>query len=127
MAKKIKPSIHFGPGDLSGWTPVGISSYRGYGPTAAIRELIQNGLDAASVAKASPARMLFRLEKCYIQDIPGMDNYREAFKAARGAQVKLMGGNMPDNAKAIIEDIRECLKRKTMRGSARPGQRNRFK
>ena len=113
MPKKIKPSIHFGLGDLSGWTPVGISSYRSYGPTAAIRELIQNGLDAASVAKTSPAHMLFRLEKCYIKDIPGIDKYHEVFTAACKAQVKLMGGNMPDNAKAIIEDIRECLKRKT--------------
>ena len=45
---KENPRLHFGPGDVSGWTPVGLSSYRAMKPTAAIRELIQNGIDAAS-------------------------------------------------------------------------------
>ncbi len=108
-----KPALHFGPGDTSGWTPVGVSGYRALKSTAAIRELIQNGLDAASDAKALPARMRFRVEGYQIQDIPSIDLYRRYFKEAQDVQRELVGGNVPDNAEAIINDINECLNKQT--------------
>ena len=124
---KRNPTLHFGPGDLSGWTPVGISGYRGYGATPATRELIQNGLDAASDAKVSPARMLFRVETYKTRDIPGYEAYRQAFQNAQKAQKKLMGGNLPDNAKTIIQEIDMLLSmKKHAQCTACPGQRNRF-
>ena len=109
---KIKPSLHFGPGDMSGWTPVGVSGYRVLKSTAAIRELIQNGLDAAD-AKDVPARMRFRVETCQVRDVPGIDIYREAFEEAQEAQRNLAGGKVPDNAEAIIKDINSCLGEQT--------------
>ena len=66
------PSLLFGPGDVSGWTPVGVSGFRGLKPTAAVRELIQNGLDAATAAAASPARMRFRVGQYRVSDIPAI-------------------------------------------------------
>ena len=110
--KQKKPSLHFGPGDMSGWTPVGLSGYRALKPTAAIRELIQNGLDAAD-ARETPARMRFRVETCQIKDVPGIAAYREAFQEARETQRSLSGGKVPDNAEAVIKDINSCLREQT--------------
>lgn len=110
---KNKASLHFGPGDMSGWTPVGVSGYRALKSTAAIRELIQNGLDAAADKKVSPARMRFQVQEYQIQDIPGIDMYRKVFQEAQEVQRKLVGGKVPDNAEAIIMDISECLNKET--------------
>lgn len=110
---KRKPSLHFGPGDMSGWTPVGVSGYRALKSTAAIRELIQNGLDAADDAKVIPARMRFRVETCQTQEVPGIDIYLKAFREAQEVQRKLVGDKVPDNAAAIIKDISRCLNKET--------------
>lgn len=110
---KSKASLHFGPGDMSGWTPVGVSGYRALKSTAAIRELIQNGLDAAADKNVSPARMRFQVQEYQVQDIPGIDMYRKAFQEAQEVQRKLVGGKVPDNAEAIIMDISECLNKET--------------
>ena len=107
------PSLLFGPGDVSGWTPVGVSGFRGLKPTAAVRELIQNGLDAATAAAASPARMRFRVGQYRASDIPAIDSYREAFASAQQTQHKLFNDELPDNAKAITSDIAQCLKKDT--------------
>lgn len=106
--KQKKPSLHFGPGDMAGWTPVGVSGYRALKSTAAIRELIQNGLDAADT-KDVRAQMRFRVEKCHLQDVPGIDTYRKAFEEAQEVQRDLSRGEVPDNAEAIVKDIGECL------------------
>ena len=110
---KNKPTLHFGTGDLSGWTPVGISGYRGSGATPATRELIQNGLDAASDAKVTPARMLFRVRTYKTRDIPGIEAYRQAFQEAQESWEKKTQGDMPDNAITVIEEIRSCLDKET--------------
>ena len=114
MPKKRKmPSLLFGPGDVSGWTPVGVSGFRGLKPTAAVRELIQNGLDAATAAAVSPARMRFRVAQYRLNDIPAIDAYREAFAVAQQTQRKLFDNELPDNAKAITSDINQCLEKAT--------------
>ena len=113
MKNQKNPCLHFGPGDVSGWTPVGLSGYRAMKPTAAIRELIQNGLDAASDAGVIPARMRFRVEECQTSDIPGIDSYQVAFNKAQESQLELFKGQIPDNAKSIIKDISDCLEKST--------------
>lgn len=114
MPKKRKmPSLLFGAGDVSGWTPVGVSGFRGLKPTAAVRELIQNGLDAATSAEVSPARMRFRVDQHRASDIPAIDSYREAFAGAQQTQRKLFKNELPDNAKAITSDINQCLENDT--------------
>ena len=107
------PSLLFGPGDVSGWTPVGVSGFRGLKPTAAVRELIQNGLDAATAATVSPARMCFRVKQYQVSDIPAIGSYRDAFKGAQQTQCKLFDNELPDNAKAITSDITQCLEKNT--------------
>ncbi len=114
MRKNRKtPSLLFGPGDVSGWTPVGVSGFRGLKPTAAVRELIQNGLDAATGAEVSPARMRFRVDQYQASDIPAIDSYRKAFAGAQETQRKLFNDELPDNAKAITSDIKQCLENDT--------------
>ena len=110
--KKLKkPYLRFGPGEVSGWTPVGLSGFRAMEQPAeaAIRELIQNGLDAASSAQAIPARMRFRVEEYKTKDIPGIASYRKAFREAQHSQLQLNNGVVADSADAIIADIRDCL------------------
>ena len=109
--KRKKPSLFFGPSDVSGWTTVGLSSFRAMEQQAeaAVRELIQNGLDAASIAEKSPSRIRFRIEQYKIRDIPGISAYKKAFQGAQESQRKL-NNEISDNAKAIIDDINDCLK-----------------
>ena len=57
--------------------------------------------------------MLFRVETYKTRDIPGYEAYRQAFQNAQKAQKKLMGGNLPDNAKTIIQEIDSCLAEET--------------
>ena len=102
------PSLRFGPGDLSGWTPVGLSSFRGLKSTAAVRELIQNSLDAAEL---KPSRIRFFISQCSINDIPAIDKYRESFKQAQKAHCKFFKDKLPDQAMAITQDIEQCLNR----------------
>ena len=115
MAKKRKntPSLRFGPGGISGWTPVGVSGFRGLKPTTAVRELIQNGLDASEAIGNVPARLRFQVAECPTNEVPAIEAYREAFEDARETQRKLSGGSLPDNAKAITDDIEQCLKKET--------------
>lgn len=111
--KDTKPSLLFGPGGTSGWTPVGISSFHGMKPTAAIRELIQNSLDAAVDAGEDIARMRFHVvSRCRTDDIPGIRAYRKAFNSATSKDTL---DSLPptDHSRAITEEIRTCLKRKT--------------
>lgn len=111
--KRIKPSLLFGPGgvSVSGWTTVGLSSFRAMEQQAeaAVRELIQNGFDAASSAGKSPSRIRFRIEQYKIRNIPGISSYKKAFQGAQESQRKL-NNEVSDNAQAIIEDIDDCLK-----------------
>ena len=103
-------ALQFCAGDVSGWTPAGVSGFRGLKPTAAIRELIQNGLDAAgSVPDLPTARMHFEVRKCPVDEIPGITAYRKAFAGVQKSLPKIFGGQLPDNAEAITEDIEQCL------------------
>ena len=107
-------SLQFCAGDVSGWTPAGVSGFRGLKPTAAIRELIQNGLDAAGCIPDLPAaRMHFEVRECSLSEIPGITAYRKAFAGVQESLPKIFGGKLPDNAEAITEDIDQCLAEET--------------
>lgn len=81
-------------------------------PTAAIRELIQNSLDAAVDAGEEIARMRFHVASgCRTDDIPGIKAYRKAFKSATQDTFDSLPPS--DNSRAITEEIRACLKLST--------------
>ena len=82
-------------------------------PTAAIRELIQNSLDAAVDAGEEIARMRFYVaSKCLMNNIPAIKAYQKAFKKATSKDI-LDSIPITDNGQAITDEIRACLDRKT--------------
>ena len=103
--REKKTDLLFGPGGSAGWTPAGISGFRELKPTAAIRELIQNSLDAA-IAAGRPAEVRFAVEQCPIVAVPGIDSYRTAFKSARDAYEQ---SGLSVNARTIVDEIDSCL------------------
>jgi len=109
-SKDQVPTLLFGPGDLSGWTSADVSGFRGRKPIVAIRELIQNSLDAAINEGISPARMRFHVTECAVKDIPGIGAYRRAFNGTEEAQREIFDGSLPDNAKVIADEIACCLR-----------------
>ena len=108
----MKHSLVFGAGDIAGWTPVGVSSFQSMKPTAAIRELIQNGSDAVADAGEEVTRMRFSVSQCSVKDIPAIDSYRAAFNRIQETLPKIFGGKFPDNAEAISDEIQDCLAKK---------------
>lgn len=108
------PTLEFDPGGSpSGWTPVGVSGFRGLKSTAAVRELIQNSLDAADAADVDPARIRFQVSQCRVDDIPAIKAYREAFSDAQETQRRLSDDRLPNNAKTIADEIEQCLREET--------------
>ncbi len=111
--KKSSPTLEFDPGGSpSGWTPVGVSGFRGLKPTAAVRELIQNSLDAAAAAGVDP-HIRFQVSQCPVNDIPAIKAYRKAFLDAQETQRRLFDDKLPNNAKAIADEIEQCLREET--------------
>lgn len=102
-------SLIFGPGDIAGWTPVGVSSFQSMKPTAAIRELIQNGTDAVADAGEEVTHMRFYVSRCSVKNLPAIDSYRDAFNRIQETLPKIFGGKLPDNAEAISDEIEHCL------------------
>ena len=106
------PDLLFGPGDLSGFTPAGITGFHNLKPAAVVRELLQNSLDAAREASREVVRVRFEVEKHSLQDIPGLSAYREAFQKAVDDQTRKLT-LIPAQADAVVSTIQDCLKKST--------------
>ena len=104
-----EPDLHFGPGSSGGFTPAGIAAFDNLRPAAVVRELIQNGLDAARSAGARPAVMTFRLERKPLASIPGIESYRRAFGKAVERQREMADGSLPDQAELVVERMTDAL------------------
>lgn len=102
--------LHFLPQTkVEGFTSTSTSGFSQLNPDAVVRELIQNSLDAAVQAKEPVAEITFKLSSIPITDLPGLDNYRSAFKAAKEFQTQ--GGSIPDTATNVVNNIESCLQR----------------
>ena len=109
---KANADLHFGP-DVSGsgFTPAGIAGFSDLRPSAVVRELIQNSLDAALIEASEPcARVRFRRYKCNLKEIPGIKSYKSAFRRAVEAQTRL-GRQMPTQAQLVVDRISNALSR----------------
>jgi len=101
-------TLQFGPGDQTGFTSTGLTGFQDLKPEAVVRELVQNSMDAAVEAGESTARVRFRLHSLKTTEIPGINEYRDAFNRAVRSQERLLG-SLPDQAEAVVQVIRECL------------------
>lgn len=105
-----RPDLRFGPSDGSGFTPTGITGFHDLNPTAIVRELLQNSLDAAREAGRDVARVRFEVEERALDSVPGIESYRAALTRAIQDQEKLLDGKLPDAAAGIARAMKECLR-----------------
>lgn len=105
-----KLDLRFPPsGANTGFTPVGMASFADLRPTAVVRELVQNSLDAA---RGGPAIVRFRTAREKTKAIPGIRAYESAFRAAIKHQRKLTGGTLSDQAQMVVDTIEKALAQK---------------
>ena len=104
-AKAAVPDLRFGYStDRAGFTPAGIAAFSDLRPAAVVRELIQNSLDAALIEAREPyAHVRFERSACTLDEIPGIESYRTAFRRAVEEQ-KPSG-----SARAVVERIERTL------------------
>lgn len=103
-----RPDLHFGSStDRTGFTPAGIAAFSDLRPAAVVRELIQNSLDAAIEAREPRAHVRFRRTTCVIDEIPGIESYRRAFRLAKRQQ-KPAG-----SARSVVQRIERTLREKS--------------
>ena len=108
-ANAAVPELRFGYStDRTGFTPAGIAAFSDLRPAAVVRELIQNSLDAALIEAREPcARVRFERNVCTLDEIPGMESYRTAFRQAVKEQ-KPSG-----SARAVVDRIERTLREKS--------------
>ena len=106
---RSQTDLRFGPGSPSGFTPSGIAGFSDLRPAAVVRELIQNALDAAVEAQEKTAVVRFRLISCDTDEIPGMEAYNHAFRAAIKTQKVMGGGTLPSQATRVVDVMRNTM------------------
>ena len=104
------PSLQFGSGEPSGFTSVGVASFQNLDPVAVVRELIQNSLDAARQANRPTARVRFEAHEHLLSRIPGIGQYRVAFKRAVSAHSQSNCGTLPAQASLVVNSISSRLR-----------------
>ena len=103
------PDLQFGPGSNTGFTPAGIAAFADLRPTAVVRELIQNSLDAVAETEEQTTIIRFRLTREKTEDIPSIKSYRKAFRAAIKTQELMGGGKLPSQAELVVRTIQDAL------------------
>lgn len=102
--------LRFPPsGANTGFTSVSTASFADLRPTAVVRELVQNSLDAA---RGRQAIVRFRTTREKTKAIPGIRAYESAFRAAIKHQRKLTGGTLSDQAQMVVDTIEGALAQK---------------
>ena len=106
-----RANLYFGQGEISGFTAAGITGFSDLNPTAIVREIMQNSLDAAREARRDVARIRFEMERQNLTDVPGIKQYRNVFDRAKQDQKDLRAGHntLSDQAEDIVQAIQICL------------------
>ena len=115
--KKVQRSakradLHFEQGgEPSGFTAAGITGFSDLNPSAIVREIMQNSLDAAREADRAVANIRFEVEESNLDRVPGIRRYRSVFGCAKQAQQKLRSGHqgLQDQAEDVARAIETCL------------------
>ncbi len=109
QANAAVPDLQFGYStDRAGFTPAGIAAFSDLRPAAVVRELIQNSLDAALIEAQEPcAQVRFERSACALDQIPGIESYRIAFRQAVKEQPPA------GSARAVVERIERTLRKES--------------
>ena len=109
--KATYPKLRFGPTtSWSGFTPTGVSGFNDLQPGVVVRELLQNALDAAVDAGVTTAIVRFGVRSVHTAEIPGYDEYRDAFRNAVDSQTRRsVSSTLTDNAQQVVDTIRAAL------------------
>lgn len=86
-----------------GFASKAVSSDNDANPSVIVRELIQNSLDAGTPA-GTQVQVEFVFKDMAVSEVPGIDEYRAAFEAARRTH-----SHAPEAAEAQIERITDSL------------------
>lgn len=82
-------------------------------PEPIVRELLQNGLDAAKEAgrgtQDNPAEVVFVISERPKSDLPGLESYTRAFRSAEELRRERQGENLGADEKRVIERINGAL------------------
>ena len=105
LEKAAMPELQFGYStDRTGFTPAGIAAFSNLRPAAVVRELLQNSLDAALIEAREPcAHVRFERSTCTLEEIPGIESYRTAFRRALEEQ------SPSGSARPVVERIARTL------------------
>lgn len=110
MSKYPQPDLVFLEStDLVGFTAAGISSFRDISANAIVRELIQNSLDAAQLARTPKAVIRFSTTAVETKDIPGIKSYQSAF--CKAVQRRTEETGLSDQDMMVVHAISEALNR----------------
>lgn len=103
--------LKFGPANSNeGFTPLNTASFSDLRPARIVRELIQNSLDAAVVeAGEDTAIMRFRVDSINRHQLPDFVGYKKAFEKSVKYQTKISGGELPDAAQQVVNQIKEGI------------------
>lgn len=104
-----KPSLRFGPGDLSGFTSLTTATFNDAPPAKILRELLQNSLDAAVEAGEKTATVRFEVSFLAKAGVPDLTGYERTFREAVGYHQKRNNGQLDDPAQQVVDTIEDTL------------------
>ena len=104
-----KPSLRFGPGDLSGFTSLTTATFNDAPPAKILRELLQNSLDAAVEAGEKTATVRFEVSFLAKAGVPDLTGYERTFREAVRYHQKRNNGQLDDPAQQVVDTIEDTL------------------
>ncbi len=106
-ARAMADDLHFPHGEVQGFSTLATTQWAA-NPEPVVRELLQNCLDAASEAGRETADVCFSIKTVPLDDVPGIDSYRQHFDQAVAERKQ---GEQSASEKQVIDRIGRILEK----------------